>query len=60
MGLIDCIENFENNVNERTCEKCENYRNGFEGPYCVFYESEPMGPCDMWHFSEFWETKRGY
>ncbi len=60
MGLIDTIANFENSLDEENCEKCENYRNGFDGPYCTYWETEPMGPCEIFHFSEFWEKKRGY
>ncbi|WP_296846955.1 hypothetical protein [uncultured Methanobrevibacter sp.] len=38
---------------ERKCLYCENYRDGFSGPYCVEWEEEPMGPCDFFEFNDF-------
>ena len=60
MGLIDTIQQYESDLIEETCEKCENYRNGWNGPYCVNHECEPMGPCLDWELSEFWYNKKGY
>ena len=51
---------FEEDVFEQVCEKCENYRNGFDGPYCLTWNDSPSGPCKYWILSDFWETKRGY
>lgn len=53
------IKEFEEN-STKECSKCENYRQGYEGPYCVFYEEAPLGPCDNWVLSAFWKNKRGY
>lgn len=64
MDLIGIIEDFENeqDILEETCEKCENFRNGYDGPYCMFCGCEPLMTmtCDAFEFSEFWKTKRGY
>lgn len=59
MNLMDSIREFEED-SSKECSKCENYRQGYEGPYCVFYEEEPLGPCSNWVLSAFWKNKRGY
>lgn len=62
MNLFSQITELEQAERIEKCCKCEEYRNGFEGPYCVWRECEcdPEGCCDDFEFADFWRTKRGY
>lgn len=63
MGLMDKIIGFEQEQKldeEYDPTKCENYRNGYEGPYCVWHQEECIGPCNDWELGEFWQKRKGY
>lgn len=61
MELIDTIVSFESDLDEEhDATKCENYRNGFDGPYCIWHSHECFGPCCDWELSDFWKNKKGY
>lgn len=52
-ALANALMSDDRRAKERKCLYCENYRDGFSGPYCVEWEEEPMGPCDFFEFNDF-------
>ena len=62
MGLLDQISNLEETEDIEKCCKCEEYREGFDGPFCMWHHCEcsPNDWCDAFEFADFWKTKRGY
>lgn len=63
MGLMDTIVSFEEDQSadeQHDATKCENFRYGYQGPYCIWHEDECCGPCSDWNLSDFWRTKKGY
>lgn len=61
MNAMDQILALEADEEDR-CEKCTEFRNGYQGPYCVLMRSEcsPWDICGSYELSDFWKTKRGY
>lgn len=62
MDLLNRIQELEETEDVEKCYKCTEFRNGYDGPYCMFLERncDPEGCCSSFTFAEFWDTKRGY